>query len=75
LLSAIEGLKLVAPTLDEFIVPVTLAILIGLFMVQHRGTATIGRLFGPVMVGWFVVIGLLGAINIYAAPAVLKRSQ
>ena len=71
-LSAIEGLKLVAPGFDHFILPLTLAILIGLFMVQWRGTATIGRLFGPVMVGWFVVIGLLGAVNISAAPAILK---
>ena len=71
-LSAIEGLKLVAPAFDHFILPLTLAILIGLFMVQRRGTATIGRLFGPVMVSWFVVIGLLGAINIAAAPAILN---
>jgi len=52
--------------------PLTLAILIGLFMVQRRGTAIIGRLFGPVMVVWFLVIGLLGAVNIFAAPAILK---
>ena len=71
-LSAVEGLKLVAPALDEFIVPLTLAILVGLFMIQRRGTGKIGRLFGPVMVAWFVVIGLLGAVNIYAAPAILK---
>jgi len=71
-LSAIEGLKLVAPAFADFIVPLTLAILIGLFMVQRRGTATIGRLFGPVMVVWFLVIGLLGAVNIVAAPAILK---
>ena len=71
-LSAVEGLKLVAPALDEFIVPLTLAILVGLFMIQRRGTGKIGRLFGPVMVAWFVVIGLLGAVNIYAVPAILK---
>ena len=71
-LSAIEGLKLVAPAFADFIVPLTLAILIGLFMVQRRGTATIGRLFGPVMVVWFLVIGLLGAVNIVAAPVILK---
>jgi KUP system potassium uptake protein len=62
-LSAIEGLKLVAPAFDAFILPLTLAILIGLFAMQRRGTASIGRLFGPVMVVWFVVIGLLGVIN------------
>ena len=71
-LSAMEGLKLVTPDLEKFILPLTLAILIGLFMIQHRGTASIGRLFGPVMVTWFVVIGLLGAVNIWAAPEILK---
>ena len=59
-LSAMEGLKLVTPAFENFVLPVTLAILIGLFMIQRRGTASIGRLFGPVMVVWFVVIGLLG---------------
>src|SRR6202045_3778938 len=71
-LSAVEGLKLVTPALEDFILPITLAILIGLFAMQHRGTASIGRLFGPVMVGWFAVIGLLGAVNIWAAPEILK---
>ena len=71
-LSAMEGLKLVTPAFDKFILPFTLAILIGLFMIQRRGTASIGRLFGPVMVAWFVVIGLLGLINIWAAPEILK---
>jgi KUP system potassium uptake protein len=71
-LSAMEGLKLVTPALEKFIVPLTLAILIGLFMIQRRGTASIGRLFGPVMVIWFVVIGLLGAVNIWAAPEILQ---
>jgi KUP system potassium uptake protein len=70
-LSAMEGLKLASPTVANFIVPATLAILIGLFAIQHRGTGSIGRLFGPVMVIWFVVIGLLGMINIWAAPAIL----
>ncbi len=71
-LSAMEGLKLVTPALEKFILPLTLAILIGLFAMQRRGTASIGRLFGPVMVVWFVVIGLLGVINIWAAPEILK---
>ena len=71
-LSAMEGLKLVTPAFENFVLPVTLAILIGLFMIQRRGTASIGRLFGPVMVIWFVVIGSLGIINIWAAPDILK---
>src|SRR6202790_1153469 len=70
-LSAMEGLKLIAPSFGEFIVPVTMAILIGLFVIQRQGTESIGRLFGPVMVVWFVVIGVLGAANIWMAPAIL----
>jgi KUP system potassium uptake protein len=71
-LSAMEGLKLVAPGFEKFIVPVTLAILIGLFMIQRRGTGSIGKLFGPVMVAWFVVIAVLGATHIWTAPAILQ---
>jgi len=71
-LSAMEGLKLVTPAFEPLILPLTLAILVGLFMLQRRGTANIGRLFGPVMVGWFLAIGLLGATNIYTAPAILQ---
>ena len=71
-LSAMEGLKLIAPAFHEFIVPATMAILIGLFMIQRKGTESIGRLFGPVMVVWFVVIGVLGATNIWKAPAIIN---
>jgi KUP system potassium uptake protein len=71
-LSAMEGLKLVTPAFADFVLPVTLAILIALFAIQRRGTASIGRLFGPVMVVWFVVIGVLGFVNIWAAPAILE---
>src|SRR6202050_1370105 len=74
-LSAMEGLKLVAPSFDKFVVPVTLAILIGLFLIQQRGTESIGKLFGPVMVIWFASIGLLGAANIWARPAILLGGQ
>jgi KUP system potassium uptake protein len=71
-LSAMEGLKLVAPGFDRFIVPATLVILVGLFMIQRYGTERIGRLFGPVMVVWFAVIALLGICNIWQAPAILR---
>jgi len=71
-LSAMEGLKLVAPTFEHFILPATLAILIALFVIQRHGTHSIGKLFGPVMVVWFVVIGVLGAANIVSAPAILR---
>jgi KUP system potassium uptake protein len=70
-LSAMEGLKLAAPRFAPFILPGTMLILVGLFAIQRQGTERIGRLFGPIMVAWFLVIGLLGAINIVAAPGIL----
>src|SRR5258707_835318 len=70
-LSAMEGLKLVAPGFEHFIVAATLAILIGLFMIQRYGTERIGKLFGPVMVAWFTVIAVLGIVNILKSPAIL----
>jgi KUP system potassium uptake protein len=71
-LSAMEGLKLVAPGFEILILPATLAILVGLFVIQRHGTESIGKLFGPIMVVWFAVIGFLGAVNIVSAPAVLR---
>jgi KUP system potassium uptake protein len=71
-LSAMEGLKLVAPSFEHFILPATIAVLIGLFVIQRHGTERIGKLFGPIMVVWFIVIGALGAANIFAAPAILS---
>jgi KUP system potassium uptake protein len=71
-LSAMEGLKLVAPSFEHFIVPATIAVLIGLFVIQRYGTGGIGKLFGPIMVVWFVVIGALGAAHIWMAPAILS---
>jgi KUP system potassium uptake protein len=71
-LSAMEGLKLVAPEFKDFIVPATMAILIGLFVIQRYGTESIGRFFGPIMVLWFIVLGVLGAANIWIAPAIVK---
>jgi KUP system potassium uptake protein len=70
-LSAMEGLKLVAPSFEKFIVPATMAILIGLFVIQRGGSERIGRLFGPIMVIWFAVIAVLGAINIWMAPSII----
>jgi KUP system potassium uptake protein len=70
-LSAIEGLKVDAPALAPAVVPITVAILLGLFAIQKRGTEFIGGIFGPVMLGWFVVIGLLGIHGIVMAPSVL----
>jgi KUP system potassium uptake protein len=71
-LSAMEGLKLVAPGFEHFILLATIAVLIGLFVIQQYGTGSIGKLFGPIMVVWFVVIGGLGVANIWMAPAILR---
>ena len=70
-LSAVEGLKVIAPTLEHSIVPVTIAILVLLFVVQSRGTGRVGVMFGPVMLVWFVVIGLLGIREVVTQPHVL----
>ena len=70
-LSAIEGLEVATPQFRPYVVPLTLAILLGLFLVQRLGTAGVGRLFGPVMLIWFASIGTVGAIGILDNPAVL----
>lgn len=70
-LSAVEGLKAEAPALDYFVLPITITILIGLFLVQARGTGFIGHIFGPVMLFWFAGIAVLGLAAITTAPNVL----
>ncbi|HET9390218.1 MAG TPA: KUP/HAK/KT family potassium transporter [Steroidobacteraceae bacterium] len=70
-LSAVEGLELLDPDFTRGVVPVTLAVLAVLFAIQKRGTARVGRLFGPVMITWFVVIGATGLIAIARHPTVL----
>ena len=70
-LSAVEGLGVAAPALEHSILPVTLVVLIGLFLIQRQGTGTVGRLFGPVMFLWFTVLAILGLRNIIHAPGVL----
>jgi KUP system potassium uptake protein len=70
-LSAIEGLKADAPSLAPAVVPLTVVILIGLFIIQRQGSQFIGRAFGPVMVGWFAVLAALGIHGIIMAPGVL----
>ena len=71
-LGAIEGLKVAAPGLDRYVVPVALMVLTVLFLVQRHGTARIGKFFGPVMVIWFVVLAVLGLQHIAANPSILK---
>ena len=70
-LAAVEGLEVAAPGLHTYIVPVTLVVLTGLFMVQRHGTANVGRFFGPVMVLWFGVLAVLGLQHIAQNPAIL----
>jgi KUP system potassium uptake protein len=70
-LSAIEGLKVATPAFDRFIIPLTVLTLIGLFAAQSRGTGSVGAVFGPVMVLWFLSLGLLGIGGIHNAPQVL----
>ena len=70
-LSAIEGLSLATPVFDPFILPITLAVLFGLFSFQRFGTASVGRLFGPVILIWFTTLGALGVVQIVQSPQVL----
>jgi KUP system potassium uptake protein len=71
-LSAIEGVKVAAPSVSHLIVPITAAILVCLFLLQRLGTGVVGRLFGPVMAVWFVVIGACGVRGIVDHPEILK---
>ena len=73
-LSAVEGLKVATPIFDPYVVPISLALLVGLFLVQRHGTAAIGGLFGPIMLLWFAVLALLGLWNVAQHPAVCGRS-
>ena len=70
-LSAIEGIKLYAPQAQRFVVPLTVVVLVLLFAIQRKGTSWIGAIFGPIMLIWFVVIGILGIVGIAKAPAIL----
>jgi KUP system potassium uptake protein len=70
-LGAIEGLETATPAFKPFVVPLSVAVLVGLFMVQRRGTAVVGALFGPVMLLWFVVLAVTGAVQIAAEPRIL----
>ncbi len=70
-LSAVEGLNVATPLFEPYVEPITIAIIIGLFLIQSRGTGRIGRLFGPVMLVWFSTLALLGINQIVRNPAVL----
>ncbi|MGH8644530.1 MAG: potassium transporter Kup [Gammaproteobacteria bacterium] len=71
-LSAVEGLQVAAPALESFVVPVALVILFALFLLQHKGTAKVGALFGPVMCVWFLILACLGGSHILRDPMVLE---
>jgi KUP system potassium uptake protein len=71
-LGAIEGLEVATPGLEQWVVPLTIVVLVILYSVQRHGTAGIGRFFGPVMVVWFAVLAVMGIINIAAAPVILQ---
>jgi KUP system potassium uptake protein len=70
-LSAIEGLEVAAPGLTPYVVPITVGVLVALYMLQARGTAGIGRYFGPIMLLWFAALAAMGVINIVEAPQIL----
>jgi KUP system potassium uptake protein len=70
-MSAVEGLAIAAPTLSHWITPITLLLLLGLFLLQRHGTARVGTVFGPVMLIWFLTIAALGLHGIVRDPAVL----
>ncbi len=71
-LSAVEGLKIAAPGLDPYVLPITIGVLISLFMIQRHGTGSVGTFFGPVMLVWFLTLAVLGIINISRHPDVLN---
>jgi KUP system potassium uptake protein len=71
-LSAVEGLQIAAPSLDRFVIPITLAILTTLFAIQRFGTGAVGTLFGPVMALWFGSLALLGAAEVVHEPSILR---
>ncbi|MFI5021303.1 MAG: potassium transporter Kup [Alphaproteobacteria bacterium] len=70
-LSAVEGLKVATPLFDPYVIPITVLLLLALFLIQRRGTARVGSLFGPVMALWFIAIGVLGAVELAVQPAIL----
>jgi KUP system potassium uptake protein len=71
-LSAVEGLKVATPLFDPYVIPLTVVVLIVLFAIQRRGTSMVGGFFGPVMVLWFAVLAVLGAVEIWDQPAILQ---
>ena len=71
-LSAVEGLSVAAPALERLILPITIGVITGLFLIQRRGTGSMGKLFGPVTLVWFAALAVLGIISIAETPSVLR---
>ncbi len=71
-LSAVGGLKIINPGFEKLVVPISVAILIGLFTIQSRGTTKVGKLFGPIMIIYFITLAVLGVMNINKAPEIFK---
>jgi KUP system potassium uptake protein len=71
-LSAVEGLKVIQPSLGDYVIPIAVAILVGLFAVQKRGTGAVGKVFGPIMILWFLTLGVLGITKLAGNLAVLE---
>lgn len=71
-LSAVEGLSLITPELTPYVLPVSITILIALFLFQKKGTAQVGKLFGPIIVLWFLTLGTVGIWHIWQTPAILQ---
>jgi len=70
-LSAVEGLQIIAPSLSHYVLPIAISVLAALFIVQAKGTGAVGKMFSPIMCLWFISLGILGLNNIIDAPAVL----
>jgi len=70
-LNAVEGLKVLSPTLESYIIPIALTLITGLFAIERFGTHKIGKIFGPVMLVWFTVLGVLGLVEIVQTPSIL----
>jgi KUP system potassium uptake protein len=70
-MGAIEGLEIITPTLQPYVLPISLAVLLGLFMIQRYGTQAVGKVFGPIIVLWFVTLGVIGFLHIQQQPQIL----
>ena len=71
-LSAVEGISVATPQFEKFIIPITIGVLVGLFLIQKQGTGRVGKLFGPITMVWFITLAIMGGLSIAQTPVVLK---